>query len=356
MVAEVVTVRIFLMGLVALAPANGDRQLTVVLPNAADHDHTAVFVWNPANYDGDKGHGAAIQKRLELRETPYGYLMNGYTIEMEPPGSEPLEFLGGLQGGHSHRRLTAAIPNEGNAKHFSWVPSMERLTDGLGHMDRAYFSGADPRLVAARMKLAYGTAQTYSFADTFRMVRAVRFIGMGKLPMLAARQAVADVILIEVEVPRAAVIFHVRKLDAKPEDDDVYKVRLEPEENVATIDVLVGNVTRPPTTCHPGMPDPALHFAHYNSMLALRSEYHDRLLPRVGEAIMPSDGVDPAALPLVLSVVSVGACEDQTPDFEYRSSILGSTSRARAQWKATYLRRGGIVRPICMVARFQAPE
>jgi hypothetical protein len=325
------------MGLVALVPSDDLSTLSVIVPS--DHGHLPVFIWDPEN-STDLGDGDKIKKELYLHTAPNGYLLRGHQIGHTDEGRQGLHFFTAQpQHQQSHRRMTADMPTARNKADFSWILSMQTLTDGLGFIAPRYYSGEDPAVVAGRLQLTRGVVKTYSFGDVHDQVRALRFVSVGKRPFFSARQAVADVAVVEVTFSdeewknmKEEITFSGLRLGDGYRE---WKVTLHVDEqnDDGNIDVLIGDLI--PPLCRldvegdEGIHKPALHYDHYLSMLALGASYEDRLLPTLGEARMAPGSINPLPLPEVLSVVSR---------------------------KKDCLLAGGIARPICMLATFQAPE
>jgi hypothetical protein len=327
MVETVVTLRIFLMGLVALVPSENPKALTVVLPNATSHQHVPVLVWDPHN-SGEAGDGAEIKKQLSLAEAPNGYLLHGQEIALARDEGPALSFTGGVSG-RANRRLLPAMPRARDAGDFSWVLSMEQLTDGGGQISKEYY-GRDPGMVAGRMTLEHGTVKTFGFADTNGAVRAMRFVGMGRGSLRTTRQAVADVAVVEVKYSGwkqgDEVVFELTSLRNGADKQEIHLAA----DDKGEINVLLGNLS--PLSCAAlEQPSPAAHFDLYYSLLAHPRDCAGRQLPQLGRAMSGRD-VDPGLdrLPTVLQVVSKSACGGDN--------------------------KGGIARPICMITSFQPPQ
>jgi len=335
-----VTVRLFLMGLVALVPSENPNKLMVVVPDVqtlTQHKHVAVFAWDRRNHD-KVGEAVEIATQLNVDGGFGGHLLKGHVITIDPMTADDLRFEGGVSNGPSRRRMTAAMPEIDSAHAVSWIPSMKTLTGGEGSLGKAYV-GNDAAVVAARLSLSEkgGRVMTFSFADDGLQVPAMRFVGLGWTPVRTCRQAVADVAVIEMtyredELPKGVVVFAGHGYGAAPG----WQVELTPylENGQKRIDVLVGNLTPMGGPVKARAPEATLHFDLYNGMLAHPPSYRDRLLPVVGGAAMRADGVDPSYcnLPPLLQAVSRGPCEKGLPP------------------------KAGIARPICMLATFEPPD
>jgi hypothetical protein len=248
------TLRIFLMGLVVLVPKvnNGDWQnLTILLPSAKREEcpqaHYAVLICDP-NSEGCKecGDGKEIEEKLRLDIPPQGRLLSGLDISITPTPSGKLVPVTGLYRRRWWHSFTGVVPTPKDIEDIHWIPRLAEVTSGAADIERRllgpgeYISTTE---MAARLKLAAGKVKVFSVADVEGQVHSMTFKDSGQPVLRGIKQAVADIIVVELTINNPFVYIYGVELGTKRASSGDLLFKLAPAKGSHEVEVLLGNLT-----------------------------------------------------------------------------------------------------------------
>ncbi|HEX7184967.1 MAG TPA: hypothetical protein VF756_24280, partial [Thermoanaerobaculia bacterium] len=228
-------IRFFLLDLMAFVPDG--EYLWILLPDARVAttlpEHHPVVVFG----DTSKEIGwTDIKKKLKLKEDKFGeaWLLDSEDIIMDP---EP------LVGGYSIPTFPPGVtfPDGTNDKEFYWVPRMSDVHPGAAKIDGSCVVpiGTVPKKLVARMRLKASAIATFAFSKISEKIRPFRFCTSWNDCTSLPERALADVVLVTVEVPGNSVTFSsVRYTPGPPRPPKEIK-----GETGATIDILIANLS-----------------------------------------------------------------------------------------------------------------
>lgn len=287
-------VRIFFTGLVAFVPSEDGRELTVLLPQAAQTytasdrstipPHQALLLARSSQCEGDCRSDAPEiagilfpdKPQSTARESLAGALLQGaawrldgleLSIRVKGADSEasaPLKIHRGLRLAPGGRR--EPIPGtSAESMDFSWVADLGRIVPDSGVVDPALLRATPPAgRIAARLRLRSGEVWTYRLIEVGGEVLPMRFQTLdGRAAETGYSQALADLVMAEIRVPAGEVELVGSRFDHGKQ----HTVKLVPENGVLEIALL--NVPTSHFEPHAGkgepheLPEPGKHFEMY---------------------------------------------------------------------------------------------
>ena len=342
------TLRIFVMGLVALVKGPDDGSLTIVLQQVYDHAsrHYPVLIYprgpecQPGSADGacQAYDAATIAVRLMAKGNALldkddnqtwlrhedkqfgGVLLDGRRLRLRNAAHGALEFVLDARRHHPGDERGALPTSAEELEDFSWVPDMAQIWPQDTYAAPSMVDQPSRVQVAGIFQLTgvRGKVKTYKVADTSTCTLVDRKPTIYSIdfrtPQQAAastggvlRQALAEILLIEVQVAGPEAVMKILPLKDSPARQ-LAPISLRPDPQSGTADVLVGNlVPLPELAGCDYSPDPH-HFDVYYQLAAERgSTADDHALPFPGVHKIPSAGINPSVhdLPPIVKVVSV---------------------------------------------------
>lgn len=315
------TLRLFVMGLVALVPSKDHRSLSLVLPN--DAEHFPVLICDPASEGCTMNLAEEVTTSLRVRDQPRGVVLNGSEVTFEglQPATEHGQGLAPARG-ERRRHFLLGLANLPKAaqeiQDFSWVPTMRRISARAATIDPTYLQNPDPKKLSGLVKLTgvQGTVRVFSLAEIASTTQCfgnadlavVKYKGNKWYSRSRMRQAAADILLIEIPVV-AKELTVALSAGGGPQKT---KLTLKPKNPGQTVDILIGNITalgnEGAFTAEEQQRALSGHFKHYYGLAMGFDPAKDPVrLPRIGRRRVPARGLDPRLedMPEVIRVVSV---------------------------------------------------
>jgi hypothetical protein len=296
--------RLFLVGLVGLAPSFHEGELFITLPSTVGQpeEHFPVLVYDTKRNGGEPNDWSEIAYKLGVvgdpRQKPGGILLKGELIEIRKGVKEgSLDFVLNRRQRRWYDWIGAFPKNRYEATDFSWVPFMDSFSLRSASLRKP---SEIQEKVAAVMEIekVKGCVTTFSLAQRGEKVPSLTFRKPGTpcLPW-TFRQAVADVVLVSMELKDSQVTILIggRRLKLK-------------SESGKDIDVLLGNLTRMPASCEEERMSEAKHFSHYYDLALDIGAKEDVKIPVVGLFGIAAEKVQPTScdIPFVMSFVGSG--------------------------------------------------
>lgn len=258
-------VRLFFTGLIAFVPSDDGKELTVLIPQAAqaytasDHSkiepHQAVLLARAAKCTGDcRNEDPEVAKILfpdkpasTARESLSQALLQGAAWRLD--GSElsiqtkdtdrqamaPLKIHRDLR--QSLKGRLQSIPETASeGKDFSWVADLSRIVPSSGTVDPLLLQPTPPAgRIAARLKLRSGEVWTRHLIKVGGEILPLRFQTLdGKVAETEYTQALADLVMVEIQVTAA----EFELIASRFEGGKKRTIRLAPENGVLEIALL----------------------------------------------------------------------------------------------------------------------
>lgn len=348
------TLRLFVMGLVAIVPSDNGNDLMLVVPETCklgenprqcapfdpwDKDrHYPILICDTKDSDcrvkagADQWSAIASDLGLDPQGSGLGFTLHGehLTVLHAEPGFVDLP-RDRFQA-RWHHKVIGSVPRAfTSAADAQWVPSIEALNRESALIDERHLIRPETTEIAALLSFhgVESSALNYNYPPIGNAerawVRSLTFRHSGLLgPLTAVRHAAPDVFLVEVIVPGPYVELMLKPFDQAT--STVRKLRVKPLDGHATVDVLLGNLTR----LQQGNP----HDVRVGSKVSHFEVYH-RLSeePPLSRPKLPRIGYR-----------KVDACDVTRP----RPSVIDLVSK----WGRG---AGGADRPVCTTAEFSEP-
>jgi len=246
--------RIYLMGLVALVPhIDGDNSLALVLPASRSHLPAVVFPCpsGPALCDLDApsiAYDLGITTNLDsdgllaFEDERFGAMeLDGAVLSLSTPAKpdarHELVFASGRVSRASD--VTGSVPETSHeARAFDWVPRVAAVFPDHGSLRGSLSDLHKQGVIASYLELrnVRGVASVYALTEMGQMIPAFRFRVFHSFGGYRSviRQAVAEVVIVDLEMEGAAAELKVQRKDG------CHSVALTPVDGRA--EILIGNL------------------------------------------------------------------------------------------------------------------
>jgi hypothetical protein len=346
-----ITLRIFLMGLVTLMPqeVKGRRTITILLQEARHehHPHIPVLIYEeaqrvctpmPACQVGD---GYEIATLLNRERRSPGILLKGVDIQVQNADEGGVQLLEGTYDKRFYHSWLGVVPRTAEAcNDFGWISHLEDVVPG-SHKVRSDVLTAPAGKLAGRLLLQGGKLSTFGLADLQGFVRSMTFKKLGSMgPLRGEKHALGDTAVVDLKVSGDKVEILLQPFSGSPQT-----LTLEPAEGSDVVEILLGNLT--PLMDNVDKSKPAEHFALYTKLSDNPKTPQEMKIPHLGWGVIKirRSAVETAATPEVIRSISA----------------IGST-RAVAKAKAMPGMagisgdEGGTNRPICTLGVMAPPD
>jgi hypothetical protein len=312
--------KIFFSGLIAFVPSADHKELTVLLLETQGHSmadgkeyphHHPVLLARAKGCKGDcNSQEAAIaesfyaDRSVSQAATNLASALQGggawqlenvdLSIRETGAGDEPLPPLA-LYKSDTVMKNGRNIPMSSDERRdYRWVADLKRILPSFGELNPALFGPHPPKaIVAARLRLTSGALSTYTLVRVNGEVQPILFRASASTSNAPYRQAVANWVQAEIQVPGNSVEIVGRNFDdgtersmtLSTEDGGVVEMAIL---NVPPLEVPWSNVNRP-------TPQPGRHFEIFYDLAKNPPPFKQRPIPRVGvpTAKMQWDKVHP---------------------------------------------------------------
>jgi hypothetical protein len=329
------TLRLFVMGLVAVVKGAEPGSLTLVLQNAANH--IPILICDPYNCTLDPKHinqGPDIENLLNLESGDVtGYILEEEEITLKGVEQGSVRAVEEMWKPHWYDYWTGAVPaNRNEAVSFGWIPYMKEVMSDAEFIEEDYLLKPWDYEVAGILPLKGLAASVSSFhlVEIDGSVCSLTFMKPPeRLKMHSVKRALPDVLLIEIPVNQPNVTI---SLEEYGDASSTRSMQTQPEYGARSVDVLLGNIT----PCEMGgNTSPSIdHFNHYYDMSAVPISNGRRQFPRKGWKCVDANLVNPKEEPPVLDAVS---CTGEfSADFKRHP-------------------KGGLSRPMCTFSSYELP-
>lgn len=306
------TLRIYLMGLVALVPVDRDgrAELVILLQKhasaAMEHQHHAVLVCDPGTEGCKPGEGGDIQEALKLDYMPHGFFLDGVEIEIEQGGIGEVEYAFEGHRPWFFHKLMGVVPGKWRAARDAWwIPRMRDILPEAAAVKPGYIEeeadGIPPEKISARMRVREGRVWVYSLADVDQKVRSMTFktIGSG-MTMYGVKQAVADIVAVDIPIREGGRVVIYATPFGGERGQRLFK--LKPRQTQEYVEILLGNLT----PLRGGVKaEPASHFALYADLS--KNQVGRVPVPHLGRRKCPQREVEESDFELPEVIRSVSA-------------------------------------------------
>ena len=333
--------RIFITGLVALVPGDDGKSLTALLqvtPDDPSMRHVPVVLYEckngPCGGQISQPLGTELQFYSGSRPPFDGVLLMGDEVSLSGAKAGSITFVQGLRTHRWYHDWIGSRPaSPSGTKDLSWVPSMSHISQQAGTVAPRHLHKPDRAEIAGVLRLdgIEGAVRVFSLTEIDKKVPSLTFKKHGRMQLRGCKQALADTVLVEIEVAAPYVTFEFTSFgDSRPRS----RISLIPAPKETTVDVLVGNLFVP---C--GKP-PDVLAGHFDM-------YYDLASKQVNERLIPERGMRSVAASTVAS--------DEDPP------ILTEWNRCpRDVWFLGALPLklyifAGFQKPICTLASFDSP-
>lgn len=329
-----ITLRIFLIGLIALVPDFGHGTLKVVLQDVREthSPHYAMIVYECKNLPDEESRktcGTVTHNGLSPRVLSYSSKFDYRLLDHEfvrLSGAVPgfLTFKRGSRKGQIGSGITGSVPrNREEAQDFSWVPEMAKISPRHSKINNDLLGEGLGGQIAAVIDLrnAEGSVSVFGLVDIDQEVRSFTFKRRASdSPLIDNRQALADVTLIEIAVPlfgediekAPSVTFNVKGRHGKSSN---LELALAPYEK--SIDVVIGNLApflKRGNACDAPEPIFDEHFEFYYELAAAPPpEYREAEIPFKGRKKAPKMNLEYPPPPIV-DFIGTSYCSRQVGD------------------------------------------
>ena len=316
------TLRIYLMGLVALVPnADGDNSLAIVLPTTPSRGedfHQPMLIYPsvgepgaplPPQYDA-KDIASAHGRSTVLAEDGYlsvgdkrfgGIVFDQEIVTLSTPSSatafRQLVFAGGREPSDEP---TGALPGTARERlAFDWIPNLGSVSPAFGRLRETLSDMSKSSRVAALLELpgVRGSVGVYSMAKCGGMIPVVDFqieaMGGNRSVLL---QAVAEVAVIELEMEGSSAQVDIQRIATAGGAASRRSVELKPSGGM--LEVLLGNLTQV------GGAEQECHLHHFGMYLDLVGDGLSMPVPRATGKKVSASEIDSYPVPDVIQAVS----------------------------------------------------
>jgi len=292
--------KIFFAGLIAFAPSEDGRELTVLLLNtkhgfemangSSMPMHRPLLLVRAGGCDGHCGADSGIATFLFGDKDPgragdalRAALSKGSAWQLS---RSELSINGDVQGPLQLTTRPATIDQGGlrlvpasasERENFDWVADLRRIAPSGGGFRPDLFEPRPNDIVAARLRLRSGRIITYSVIKSRGMARPIHFRRPnGKGPEIPYRQSLAGWVMAEIHVAGTDI-----EIDGENFDNHAKRtMKLRPEHDV--IEMALVNLPpierpKPGQSLRPG--EPGQHFQIYYDLLQTPPAKADRLVP-----------------------------------------------------------------------------
>lgn len=347
-----ITLRIFLMGLVALVPqeVRGRRTMTVLLQDAqhGSHKHIPVLIYEekrrvcepmPNCQIGDGNKIARLLNRGE-RSSP-GLLLKGVDIEVQNADTGGMRLLENAYKKRFYHSWLGVVPRTAQAGNdFGWVPRMEDVVPG-SHKVRCDVLTAPAGKLAGKLLLQGGHLSSFGLVDVRGFVRSLTFKKPGSVgPLRGEKHALGDTAVVDLKVCGDEVVIKLKPFaDGEPQT-----LTLKPDHGLDTVEILLGNLT--PLVKKVDRSKPAEHFALYTELSANPKTPQEIKIPHLGWRRMKirRTAIEVATPEVIRSVSAVGSA----PAVSRVRAVPGMAGISGGE--------GGTNRPICTLAVMAPPD
>jgi subtilase family protein len=306
------TLRLFVMGLVALVPSDDSKDLMLVLQNASHvgtHPHVPVLVCDPQQSNcrmSDRNEWAEIVQALNLDVSGKGagLMLKGEEISLLGPIPGELRVQRGRERHWWHKFIGICPTELLQAADVDWVPAIPEFDPSAGVIDESHLNSPSQKQIAALLPLVgvKGVMMSYHYPalreEHRAYVHSLTFKTKGSgVPMRAVRQAAPDVALIELQIKDPKVRIELRSFAGATR-----YLELAPRPGGRVVDLLLGNLTPLGGMGAPIQNDSILE--HFNLYYRLSEVAPDRpKLPHIGDRRVDANRVA-RELPSVIRLVS----------------------------------------------------
>jgi len=346
------TLRLFVMGLVALANDPYGDSLTLVLPQNCEHHpilicDTSAQGCNSHRLRGDQGR--LIKGKIRGRGKIRGFYLDNEEVTIDGGDAGVLERVDDRWDPLWFHHIRGALPDDGReASDISWTPTMAHILKKAGVIKSDVLLRPAANQIAALLTFSgiKGRIKTFHMAENCGKVSSLTFTE-GGTKLWSCKQALADILVIEIPINQQYATLTVSKYGNSYAKRSMY---LAPKEGERVVDVLLGNLT--PLAYARDIYNnkenlvAVPHFRRYYNLSAQEIDQGSFRIPVRGHMGELGTKVNPQSLPpLLRSVSGRPFCAKEILD-----RVEFEKNNPQEEWDRDP--RSGLSRPICTFGSF----